>query len=190
MVLLDAPSDPNPYTAYVGSSTNGRVFIWDYVPTVTTSAAVDGTAANPVVAELQTKFYKVGAPGTNKALQRFYPEFLIAGAFTASVTLQTDYGSVIQIAQSTAPNNTEGILNWAVGDPPVGGDWAVGDPAIGNSWAVMGNSGFSGFNAPESRIDYPGVQGEAFAFGVLANVGQPPWIFSGGTGVFDQRGKT
>ena len=31
MCVFDAPSDPDPYVAYVGSSTTGQVYQWDYV---------------------------------------------------------------------------------------------------------------------------------------------------------------
>jgi hypothetical protein len=174
MITLDAPSDGNPYTCLVGSATTGQVYTWDFVPTDATQPALDDATA--VLAQVQTKYFKIGVPGTNKALQRFYPEFLVAGAFQAPFTMSTNYGQVI--TQVFIENLT-----------PVGSGmtWDVGQWDV-NSWG--GALGFSSFGAPISRLDFPGTQAESFAFGISTTQSLAPWIWSGGSGVYTQLGRT
>jgi hypothetical protein len=190
MCLLDAPSDPNPYIAIVGSATQGIPYTWDYVPPLSTSSPVYDDAPNntaPVFAAVQSKFFKLGEPGTNKALKRFYPEMLVAGTFAQPFIVTTDYGAAQ--AQVLLDNPLTGMV-W---------DVSAWDDA---EWA--GGIGFTNFGPPASRLDFSGVQGESFAFGInmisqaMISVGisqgisqaSAPWIWSGGSGVFGQRSRT
>lgn len=172
MILLDAPGDPNPYVAMVGASSGGQVYTWDTISTTATQAALDGTT--PVLATVQTKYFKLGVPGTVKALERFYPEFFITGPFAANVTASADYGTTLVntlVDQDTPP---QGALVWDQGE------WNV------NTWQQQS---FIPFVAPATRIDYPSFQGESFAFGVSMTQALSPWIFAGGTGVASQQGR-
>jgi hypothetical protein len=181
MVLFDAPDDPDPYTCYVGSSTTGQVYQWDYVSSSSNAVAIDGVTTAPVLAQVQSKYFKVGVPGTNKALQRFYPEFLVSGMFSIPFTVALDYGRGSQQVESTAPGYITGAASL---------EWGVGLWDMSN-WG--GPAAFVSFGAPYSRLDFAGTQGEAFAFGAMMNSaagGLSPWVWTGGTGVFSQRGKT
>ena len=177
MVLFDAPQDPNPYTCYVGSAASGNVSQWDYVPAVSSGNVYDGASSTlPVLAQVQSKYFKIGVPGTNKALQRFYPEFQISGAFSTNFTVSTDYGLVTTQAETTSrtPVTSVGIYDQSTFDQAVFG----------------GSSTFVPFGPPLSRLDFTGPQGESFAFGLMMTNPSAPWVWSGGTGVFNQRGRT
>lgn len=172
---LDAPSDANPNVVLAGSSTTGQAYTWDYVAPFTgpVAAVMDGTT--PVLAAVQSKFFKVGTPGVNKMLLRYYPEFYVSGnGFIIPITLSTDYGVD---TMTTIINNTAGVAGILIWDA---GMWDVG------TWA---GAGFSSFNAPESRVDF-NAQAEAFAFGAAENTSLAPWIWSGGSGVFAEKGRT
>ena len=154
MVLLDAPSDPAPYQCYVAAATTGQVYQWDYIGSFVNNnapSAMDGST--PVLGWAQSKYFKIGAPGTNKALTRFYPEFFV---------------------DNTGSGGNPNVLIWDQGQ------WDV------NVWA---GSGYTSFNAPETRIDYD-LQGEAFAFGFQMSSALPPFIWAGGSGSYQQRGRT
>lgn len=173
MILLDAPGDPDPYVCLVGSSTSGPVYQWDYVSSPT-GLALDG--ATPILAQVQSKYFKLGVPGTNKSLQRFYPEFQVAGNFSQPFTVASDYGASLAQAETTVPNPPMGSLVWD------SGYWDASD------WA--GATSMTPFGSPQSRLDFAGIQGESFAFGVSMSTASAPWIWSGGTGVFCQQGRT
>lgn len=176
MCLLDAPSDPSPYTAMVGSSSGAlQAWTWDSVAISGGSAQPVFDGLFPVLAQAQSKYYKLGVPGTNKALTRFYPEFILYGIFNTIFTVSTDYGTITYSSVIDNPFAVTNVLVWDVGQ------WDV------NVW---GSGGSIPFGAPLSRIDYNGVQGDSFAFGVSMNQALAPWIWSGGTGVYQQRGKT
>lgn len=176
MVLLDAPNDPDPYVALVGSSTTGQAYTWDYVAG-STQTILDGAA--PVLAQVQSKYFKLGVPGTNKALERFYPEFQNAGAFQTNFTVSTDYGAQNTQTETTNPAPVQRILTWDAG-PLYGWDNSV--------WG--GPTQYIPFGSPTSRLDLPGIQGESFAFGVSMTTALASWIWAGGTGVFSQQGRT
>jgi len=210
MILLDAPTDPSPYQAVASSSTSGQVYYWDYVPPAAIPApAYDNTTVssgiyrgtNPVLAQVQSKFFKLGVPGTNKALQRWYPEYQIAGLFSVLSTVATDYGAVVYTAESAPASTQGGFLYWAPSlTATYDGIWGGTDPTTGltytgSSWAGIG---FSNYGSPNSRIDVPGTQAESFAFGIVmaapygpnGDGAVAPWIWAGGTGVYTQRGRT
>ncbi|MDB5094565.1 MAG: hypothetical protein JWO85_2666 [Candidatus Eremiobacteraeota bacterium] len=174
MILLDAPSDGSPYTCLVGSATTGQVYTWDYVSAVTSATVLDDATA--VLAQVQSKYFKIGVPGTNKALQRFYPEFQVAGAFSAPFTISTDYGLSTTQALTTNPTVATNTLVW--------------DQGFWDQMVWGGLTGFVPFGSPMSRIDLPGVQGESFAFGISMTQALAPWIWSGGSGVYQQQGRT
>jgi len=173
MCLLDAPGDPNPYVAMVGG-TNGQVYTWDVQPEADQTVMDDTT---PVLAQVQTKFYKVGVPGTNKAMERFYPEFYIAGEFKANFDMLVNYGS----GGVTTPL-----------DLPYQSIFGIWDVSAWDNAEWGSNTGpqFLAFSAPTTRIDYPGTQAESFSFGVQMTQALAPWIFAGGSGVWHQRGRT
>lgn len=175
MILLDAPSDPSPYQCYA-AATNGQVYQWDYLGAFVNNQAptvLDGTT--PVLAIAQSKYFKVGVPGTNKTLTRWYPEFFVSATpFAIPVTFSTDYGnSQMSVVVDNAPVSAS-VLVWDQGM------WDV------NLWA---GSGYSSFNSPASRVDVD-IPFEAIAFGVAMSGALAPWIWAGGTGVVSQRGRT
>ena len=176
MILLDAPTDPNPYVAYVGSATTGQAYQWDYL-----GAFVNGQAPNvmdgstPVLAWAQSKYFKVGVPGTNKTLTRFYPEFFVSSTpFAIPFTFSADYGN---LTTAVVVDNAGALAAAGIWDQS---NWDV---------ALWGASGYAAFNAPASRIDTD-IQFEAMSFGVNMATALPPWIWAGGTGVYNQRGRT
>lgn len=170
--LLDAPGDASPAVCIVGSGTTAQAYTWDVVPSIGDPAMDNGTN---IACQVQTKFFKVGVPGTNKALQRCYPEFYLSGPFSASWTVATDYGSETY-SSILVINPDIGSAEWDVAE------W---DDAL---WA--GTSAFVSYNAPESRLDFGGIQAEAFAFGVQTANACSPWAFAGASGVWNQRGRT
>lgn len=182
MALFDAPSDPNPYQVYIGTSTNAQPFQWDYVPSLTQSAAYDDAPTNtvPVLAQVQTKYFDLGIPGTTKAMMRFYPELFVGGTFNASFVLGVDAGNTTTAALvNSGSAATLAALNWD------SGFWDV------NIWD--GQTGFYRFGPQASRIDFNAIEGTEFSFGIqmTATTGAlSPWIFTGGVGVYHQRSLT
>ena len=175
MILLDAPTDPDPYVAMVAGN-NGQIYTWDVQPQAGKDA-LDDTA--PILAQFQTKFYKIGVPGTNKALQRFYPELFASGDFIANFVVYTDYGAASAVINPLdIPYGGTGLMVW---------DESAWDT---KPWGASSVQPFLAFTSPSTRIDYPGTQSEAFSFGVQMTQGLAPWIFAGGSGVFSQRGRT
>lgn len=176
MCLLNAPGDADPTVALVGSSTTGQAYTWDFVPAFSGGqAAVVKDGAALVLGQVQSKYFKLGVPGTNKMLLRFYPEFYVSSLpFVIPVTVSTDYGNTTTaVVVENAPLSSN-VLIWDQGQ------WDV------NLW---GGTGFASFGSPLSRVDF-NVQAEAFAFGVQMTSGLSPWIWSGGSGVFKQSGRT
>ena len=199
MILFDAPSDPNPYMAYVGSATTGQAYVWDYqallptgnglvwdvgvwdrntwasnVPAVLAAASPVYDGSTPVLAQVQSKFFKIGKPGTNKNLMRFYPEFLVSSSpFSVPFTVSTDYGNTTTTTIVQQPAGGSALV-WDVGS------WDV------NAW---GGAAYTGFNAPASRIDMD-IAGEAFALGFQMQSALSPFIYAGGSGSYSQRGRT
>ena len=174
MCLLDAPSDPNPAPAIVGSSQSGQAYTWDFV-TSSTGISYDGVPSSPVLAEVQSKFFKIGVPGTSKTLLRYYPEFLVAGIFSVTTSIATDYGATTGAATSTSPTS---IFMTGIWDSSAW-DLSVWDGQF---------SKFSSFGSPASRLDF-NVQADSFAFGVVMSQGLAPWIWSGATGAIQQGGR-
>lgn len=182
MALLDAPSDANPYVAIVGTSTTAQPFTWDFVPSATQNAAYDDAPTNtvPVLAQVQTKYFDLGLPGTTKALMRYYPELFIGGTFNANFVLGVDAGNTTTSALvNSGSAATLAALMWD------SGFWDI------NVWD--GQTGFYRFGPQASRIDFNAVEGVEFSFGIqmTATTGAlSPWIFTGGTGLYHQRSYT
>lgn len=176
MILLDAPSDPSPYQCYVGSATTGQAYQWDFLGAFVNGQApvvMDGTT--PVLGWAQSKFFKIGTPGTNKTLTRFYPEFFVSATpFAIPFTFSTDYGNTTSFSLVENAAGSSGVLIWDQGF------WDV------NLW---GGSGYTAFNAPASRIDVD-IPFEALAVGVKMTSALAPFIFAGGSGSLSQRGRT
>lgn len=169
---LNAPSDIDPFPMVVGSSASTLVYNWDIMPTAGTTV-LDDTAM--VISQWQTKFYKLGVPGTNKALMRVYPEFFISGSLVGNFFAQTDYGGP-QIMSEVANPITVGFMQW---------DVASWDEAY---WA--GSGAFQPWVAPNSRIDFPGTQGDSFSFGFVNTQAVASYQFGGLTGTYQARGRT
>jgi hypothetical protein len=174
MILLDAPTDPSPYVAVVGSSTSGQTYVWDYVPSSTIQSALDDGV--PIQAACLSKLFWIGDPGTTKAIQRVYPSLFISGSLHANFTLSVDYANPVVTGIVDTVNLTSNALIWMVGY------WGQG------YWG--GVTGFVLYGPPYSRIDFPGTQGDTFAFGISTAQASPPWIFIGCSGVYSQRGLT
>jgi hypothetical protein len=170
--LLDAPNDPAPAQMIVGSSIDGNVYNWD--AQVTTAVPTDNGA--PITCAMQTKFFKLGVPGTNKFLTRLYPEFFITGDFNAEFIVQTDYGaaSFSNIINGMAAAGSLGI--W---------DVSYWDQAYWN----LGNI-YNSYGPPASRIDYDNLAGDSFSFGITTTGNSCLWTYGGLTGVFSQKGRT
>lgn len=170
--LLDSPDDPAPAQMLVGSGLNGQVYTWDVI---TTTPQDDGA---PILVQMQTKYYKLGVPGTNKALTRLYPELFLAGLFTGQAILSTDYGLTSDIKVINASGTTPIQAMWDVSD------WDQAD------WNGAGGNQYTPYVAPNSRIDYDNIQGDSFSFELYTNGSASAWVFGGLTGVFCQRGRT
>lgn len=92
MAPLDAPGDPIPVQFVAGSSAGPQVYTWD----VESPIGVPATdAGSNILCTIQTKPFKTGVPGTNKALMRTYPEFFLNGPFNGSESIQVSYGANI-----------------------------------------------------------------------------------------------
>ena len=175
MCLLNAPSDADPSVAVVGSATTGQAYTWDYVASFSSNASpsLDGSAA--VIGAAQSKYFKLGEPGTNKMLMRFYPEFLVSATpFSIPLTVSTDYGNT---TTTVVVENAAVGLAYLIWDT---GLWDVG---------LWGGVSFTSFNAPASRTDF-NIQAEAFAFGVMMTTASAPWIWTGGSGSLAQKSRT
>jgi hypothetical protein len=170
---MDAPNDPQPFQMVMGSATTPVIYDWDIYP-LGGEIATDAGANIP--ASMQTKYFKVGVPGTIKSLKRVYPELYVSGAFTGQLTLSFDYGAT----------ETNVDLPLALVPPAGGGMWNVMDWNVG-VWAAQ--AFFVPFEAPNSRVDVDD-QFESCAFGISTNGGSLPWIFGGITGTYCQQGRT
>lgn len=171
MTLLDAPGDANPSLPVVGSSSSAVVYNWDVEPTAGSDATDAGTA---IICQFQSKYFKLGIPGTNKMLLRTYPEFFLSGPLNATFVVSTDYGN-------DAYSNLVGVsyLSGALWDVAL---WDVGLWGSGQA--------FNPYGFPVSRIDYQGVEAESFSFGLTTVGSSAPWIFQGLTGSFSQKSAT
>lgn len=171
MALMNAPTDPQPWTALVGSASSNQAYNWDVEPLLGNTATDNGVA---FTVDVQTKFFKLGEPGANKAMRRLYPEFFTCGTLNVNITVATDYGPPVSTSEQLFQVTTNEAL-W---------DVAKWDQAL---WAPP--PAFLPIVAPQTRVDYDGVSGDSFAFGVTATVPNPPWILGGFTGTVHQRGR-
>ena len=164
---LDAPSDARPLNIVVMDSTKGQAYLWDqYNGQGSTGHNV--TDAGAIIAtSVQTKYFKIGMPGTRKKMRRAYPE-MFTEVFTGTFTVTTDYGQSAGSGASTAV--TASTFTW---------DQSLWDQAL---WSATGLGFF------KNRIDF-NVAGEAFAFSVSSADTNPPWRFVGLSGVFVQEAR-
>jgi len=170
-IALDAPSDPSPVQMVMGSSAGPQLYDWDIFPPIN-SAATD--AGSNIFAQMQTKFFKIGVPGTLKSLLRVYPELYVSGPFTGELTVALDYGA--SASNYTVP----------VAPQQSGAEWDVMLWDVG-LWAAGGS--FAPFVAPDSRVDVDEPQFESCALGISTSSGSSPWIFGGFTGTYRQLGR-
>ncbi len=170
--LLDAPGDASPAQAYVGDASTGNVYAWDALNADTTCSD-NGVA---FLVSVQTKYFKLGEPGTIKSLLRYYPELFIAGSFSGNATVQTDYGTG---ASSSLVSPLSRIINQ-------GALWGTAIWGVDYWTASMP---YTYFGAPRTRIDISGIQADAFSFGILSNQIAAPWVFAGLTGTYLQEGR-
>ena len=175
-----------------------------------------------------TKFFKMGEPGSVKTLHRVYPEIIYPVSFGGTTTVQTDYNLESAFTSNILAVQSSGATWDALWDnafwsasPLPRSSWNA--PAsridvtsqlpnsIGNFmvWNVTEwNAGPWG-STPLPPIIAPGIQGEAFSFGMQSGVGtggalwdqskwdqslwsvtdQLPWVFSGLTGSYAQGAK-
>jgi len=130
---LDAPNDPTPTTFIVGSTLLPKVYNWDVAPAIGSAATDAGTA---ITATVQTKFFKIGAPGTAKLLTRLYPEFFLNGPLTAAVSVTLDYGG----STSSQSLNDAGVTQHSLIAPTSRLDWAAQGEAFSFTVQTTGAS--------------------------------------------------
>jgi hypothetical protein len=218
------------WEAYVGQENTlwnaaaWNVGIWDD----DTDNSDDGAVITVWIA---TKFFKVGEPGTVKCLHRIYPEILYPSSFGGTATVQTDYGLEAAFTSQLLAIQGGGALwdqalwddaFWSATPPPLS-SWNAPESRIDVNSQLPNNIGnfmvwnVSNWNAgpwgsvPLPPIIAPGIQGEAFSFGLQSGIGtqgaiwdeslwdnpastwsasnQLPWILSGITGSFSQNGR-
>lgn len=177
MMLFDAPSDPNPYTALIGTATTAQAMEWDYAQSITSDNVYDDSPTNtvPVLAQCQTKNFALVVPAANKMLTRFYPELFIAGPITVSLTANVDSGnSIAQTLVNSASYAQSGTLVWDVGN------W---------DQATWFGAGFLRFGPPATRTDW-NLEFRELALGISNSTAQPVWMWTGGLGSCVLRGLT
>lgn len=165
--LLDAPGDGingTPLACVVLDATTGQAYDWDtYADAALHTVSDNGVAIQAICL---SKYFKIGLPGTPKALTRLYPE-LFTETFAGSLQADTDYGSS-SVSQLLSPQTTVQMLwdaaNWDEGN------WSPG----------------AGLQYLQQRVDV-NITAEAFAFGIFSNDTNPPWRFVGVTGEYAQK---
>lgn len=169
--VLNAPGDPDPPQFIVGDANSGIIYNFEVsipqvgIPEAYWPTSDDGAS---IFVQCQTKFFKIGQPGTPKTLLRVYPE-IFATIAQPGLGIATDYA--VASTFDTIPIAAEAAMTW--------GTSLWGPPT---TWATAGLS----FTA--LRIDF-NLQAEAFAFVMQSNDMNPPWRWVGLTGVFSQNGK-
>jgi hypothetical protein len=167
--MLLAPEDPDPNPLVVGSASTGQLYDFEVlvggsIPAAFQNASDDGAA---IRVQAQTKFFKIGEPGTPKTLLRAQPE-LFTTSFNGQFSVTTDYGAIATLAVLVSvaiPGSTWGGSTWG-----------------GTIW----NSPMLTFSKP--RLDF-NLQGEAFAFSIFTQDTNPPWRWVGLTGTYGQEGR-
>ena len=160
--LLNASTDGSPMQAIVGNAVSGQIYNFDVYNGTVHNVDDAGTAINVLV---QTKFFKIGQPGTQKRLMTLQPE-LFTETYSASILASPDYGlpTAAAIAGGTAP----GQAVW---------DTAQWDVAY---WV----GGFLNFTNPRTDFD---IYFEALAVGIQSTVIQAPYWFAGCSGRISQQ---
>jgi hypothetical protein len=153
--LLNASTDSSPLQCIVGSGTAAQISNFDVYNGAAHNVDDNGVAINAL---MQTKFYKVGQPGTQKRLLRVYPEL-----FT-----ETFNGSVLATA------------NYLSGPTIIGG---VSVPSSGPLWDValwdvaLWGAGVLVFVEPRIEPSDANEFFEAIALGMQSTVVQAPhWV--------------
>ena len=118
-----------------------QAFNWDVEPLLGQDATDAGV---PFTVTIQSKFFKLGEPGTVKALRRLYPEFFACGTLSVNVTAATDYGTSVSSSEQFFPFPTD-VAEWDISQWDEA-EWAA-DPR------------YLPIVAPATRVDYDGVSG-------------------------------
>ena len=159
---LNGPGDPSPEQGVILSQSSGQPWFWDtYAGGLSTADAWNGTTGVNIPASFQTKYFKVGVPGTPKRIMRWYPEFF-AGTTSFTLSVINDYGTSSQV----------GAFN------SIGGTYFYDSVSSLYGSALWSTGTRSFFGAPATRTDL-NLQGEAFSFGVSSNGQNQPWVFQG-----------
>ena len=163
--LLNASSDGAPMAAIVGNALSGQIYNFDVYNGTAHNVDDAGTAINVL---MQTKFFKLGQPGTQKRLLVLQPE-LFTETYSAAMLASPDYGapSAAAITGGTAP----GQYVW---------DTALWDVAY---WV----GGFLVFRNPRQDFD---IFFEAMAVGMQSTVVQAPYWIAGFSGRISQQTRT
>jgi hypothetical protein len=171
--VLNGPGDAVPSLPVCVDQNVGLCYNWDAYsvtqPNGQTHAVSDNGTA--ISAQMATKFFKIGVPGTPKRLMRLYPELFVE-QFSGQVQATTDYGY------------TTSGQEISLTPPPM----ALWDVALWDqfTWAQTAVRTFLG--APSTRFDL-NLTGEAFSFGLQTNSTNPPWTLQGFTGTYRQESR-
>lgn len=131
---MDAPGDPTPAGIIVGSSAASDILNWNVEPAVGTVNTDNG---NAITSTLQTKPFKIGAPGTVKVVTRTYPEFALNGPITGTQTVTADYGAS---SSSTNTFSDSTATQHALIAPTSRQDWNVQGDAFAFTVQTTGGS--------------------------------------------------
>ena len=195
---LNAVGDPDPATFVVCDAKIGQQYQFDTY-TNTQRNVTDDTV--PINAYFQSKFFKIGMPGTPKTLLRTTIELFALPQQAGVFSVTTDYGATVSDFVTLFPTKT------------IGGTWGQFDwgkaawgqvvpltssPYPPNTlvWGqgVWGKALWAPAAAPyfKERFDW-NLQGEAFAFSFSTPPKQTtptaPWRFMGLTGRFSQQAR-
>jgi hypothetical protein len=178
---LDGTGDPAPTQGVKFNQNNAAQWFWDVNSSgVNTADAWNGTTGTNIAASFQSKYYKVGLPGTPKVLMRWYPE-MFASSINGYFNLVNDYGSNTSTNANFTSTSAQAFYDGAGsfvakydnGSTPVT-NWGTGALAF--------------FGAPGTRQD-ANLRGEAFSFGFSSTTQLQPWIFQGLTGTYAQHAR-
>jgi hypothetical protein len=131
---LDAPADFSTGQDNAGqaraSAGNGHLYAWETVGLADSNTGcyditttVGPTTYAPVLSQMATKFFKLGAPGTTKALRRTYPELTVLGPAGLTGVVATDYGATTSTQPQPASTSAFNDIFVPSGSPTTRVDW-------------------------------------------------------------------
>jgi hypothetical protein len=192
---LDGPGDPSPTQAVKFSQNSGAQWFWDVNSTgSSTCDQYNGTTQTPISASFQTKFFKVGVPGTPKKVTRWYPEFFSSGVLNVGLTISNDYGTSAGSHDTFSPQTAggaffyDGTARYDSASSPAT-TWGAAVPIFYGAPQTRTDILATYTDANNSTFSQSGIQGEAFSFGVNSSNISAPWIFQGLTGTYAQEAR-